>query len=101
MRQYGLSKQRIRRVFKSPDRKEFGIAPKTIAVMQKTGTKKNPTEIWLMYQTVQSSEDEIVTKMISAWRYPGVSPKGKQPIIPDDTLVELAKIKKESDDRNS
>ena len=88
MRYYGLSKQRIRRVFKSPTRKEFGVAPDTIAVMQTAGTKKYPTEIWLMFQNIQS---EI--NMISAWRYPGTSPKGKLPEIPEDTILELEKLK--------
>jgi hypothetical protein len=94
MKHYRLSKQRIRRVLKSPDRKEFGVAPKTIAVMQKTGSTKHPTEIWLMYQTTQDSNNNIKINMISAWRYPGTSPKGQQPIIPEDTLIELEKIQK-------
>ena len=93
MKYYRLSEQRIRRVFKNPDRKEIGIAPQTIAVMEKTGTKKRPTEIWLMYQKVKSNKG-IITNMISAWRYPGVSPRGELPSIPEDTLIELEKIQK-------
>ena len=92
MKYYSLSKQRIRRVLKSPDRKEFGIAPDTIAIMQTTGTKKRPTEIWLMYQDVQSKKEKLIN-MISAWRYPGTSPKGKFPEIPEDALLELEKLK--------
>ena len=94
MRHYGLSKQRIRRVFKSPDRKEFGIAPDTIAVMQTTGTKKYPTEIWLMFQDMQFEKAKTIN-MISAWRYPGVSPKGKLPEIPEDAILELERLKRE------
>ncbi len=101
MKYYRLSKQRMRRVFKSPDRKEFGVAPKTIAVMEKTGTKKNPKEIWLMYQTIQNKNDNIQTNMISAWRYPGESPKGEMPIIPEDALIELEKIQKKKNGKNS
>ena len=94
MKYYSLSKQRIRRVLKSPDRKELGIAPDTIAVMQTTGTKKHPTEIWLMFQNTHSKQREL-TNMISAWRYPGTSPKGRFPEIPEDTILELERLKQE------
>ena len=100
MKYYGLSKQRMRRVLKSPDRKEVGIAPETIAVMQSTGTKKRPTEIWLMFQDVQSKKEKLIN-MISAWRYPGVSPKGKFPEIPEDALLELERFKKENDENKN
>jgi len=90
MKQYGLSKQRVRRVFKSPDRKETGIALDTIAVMQTVGSKKHPTEIWLMYQLTKTKKENTI-KMISAWRYPGTSPTGRLPEIPEDTLLELEK----------
>lgn len=91
MRYYALSENRVKSVMRKPDRREFGIAPNTIAVMQKTGTKKNPTEIWSMYQDVISKRKKT-TKVISAWRYPGVSPKGKLPEIPEDTLLELKRM---------
>ena len=90
MRYYALSKQRIKRVFRKPNRKEYGIAPNTIALMQTIGTKKYPKEIWLMYQKSRSGKERII-KIISAWRYPGVSPKGRVPDIPEDTLLELEK----------
>jgi len=54
MRQYNLSESRLNRVLRKPDRKELGIAPRTIAIMQITGTKKHPTEIWVMYQITKS-----------------------------------------------
>ena len=94
MKYYGLSKQRIRRVLKTPDRKEFGVAPDTIAVMQTVGTKKYPTEIWLMFQGVRPKKTKAIN-MISAWRYPGISPKGKLPEIPEDAILELERLKKE------
>ncbi len=84
MRFYGLSEGRLKRVLRKPDRKELGIAPRTVAVMQKAGTKKRPTEIWLMYQKYKN-----ITKMITAWRYPGISPKRQPPPIPEDILWEL------------
>jgi len=82
---YGLGEGRLRRILKTPTRKEEGIAPKTIGVMQPAGTKK-PTEIWLMYQLAGKKK-----MMISAWRYPGVSPIGREIPIPEDILEELKK----------
>ncbi len=91
MRYYNLSEKRVKRVLRKPNRKELGIAPSTTAVMQITGTKKHPTEIWVMYQRVISRQTGVI-KIISAWRYPGISPKGQLPEIPEDTLWELEKI---------
>jgi hypothetical protein len=87
MRYYGLSEGRLRRILKSPTRREKGIAPRTIALMQPAGTKK-PSEIWLMYQQVGQKK-----RIISAWRYPGVSPKGEPIPIPEDIIEELIKLK--------
>lgn len=87
MRFYGLSENRIKRVLRNPDRKQEGIAPETLAVMQRTGTKKHPTEIWLMFQNINKK-----IKIISAWRYPGISPIGKEIPIPQDILEELEKL---------
>ncbi len=87
MRFYGLSENRVKRVLRNPDRKEEGIAPNTLAVMQGTGTKKHPTEIWLMFQNIGKK-----IKIISAWRYPAISPKGKEIPIPRDILEELERI---------
>jgi hypothetical protein len=103
MRQYRLSEMRIKRVLRDPERKETGVAPRTTAVMQSTGSKKHPTEIWLMYQIVKLKVKTPKSKtillrgrqkliIISAWRYPGTSPKGKLPPIPEDILQELKKI---------
>jgi len=92
MRFYNLSENRLKRVLRNPDRKEEGIAPRTLAVMQRSGTKKNPTEIWMMYQKIKSkikSQKSKRIKIISAWRYPGISPKGKEIPIPSDILEEL------------
>ena len=92
MRYYRLSEAKVKSVLRKPDRREEGIAPRTVAQMQKSGTKKNPTEIWIMYQTAKSKQRQI-TKIISAWRYPGQTPLGRQIFIPEDTLWELEKIK--------
>jgi hypothetical protein len=84
MKFYGLSESKLKHLLLNPRRTEEGIAPKTIAIMQPAGTKKRPTEIWLMYQ---KTEKRI--KIITAWRYPAVSPKGKEIPIPRDILSEL------------
>lgn len=102
---YRLSENRLKRVLRNPKRKEEGIAPKTIAVMQPAGSKKHPTEIWLMYQILKSKSPLFAhnknqkskvkgqkLRIISAWRYPGRSPVGKPPPIPEDILQELEKI---------
>lgn len=85
IRQYNLSEKRVKKILRRPDRKELGIAPKTIAAMQISGTKKRPSEIWIMYQKKKSK----IIKIISAWRYPGKSPEGKPPPIPEDILWEI------------
>jgi len=95
MRQYRLSEKRVLRILRKPDRKEEGIAPGTIAVMQITGTKKHPTEAWMMYQIVKVKSQKSKVKIISAWRYPGRTPIGQRPIIPEDTLEELDNLLKE------
>ena len=61
---YKLSPARVRRVLHSPKRIEEGVAPKTMAAMQPAQSH----EIWVMFQ--DSPRDR---KIISAWRYPGVT----------------------------
>lgn len=74
MRHYGLSEQRVRRLIHSPKRVEEGIAPKTIALMQPASLKRVKgvqmwsQEIWVMIQDEKSRR-----KVISAWRYPGMT----------------------------
>ena len=87
MKYYGLSEQRVKRVLRYPDRTEEGIAPVTIAMMQKSGAKKRPHEIWTMYTFLKSGKKLI----ISAWRYPGISPKGEEIPIPDEMKEEVEK----------
>ena len=86
MGQYQFSEKRVLKILRKPDRKEEGIAPETIANMQVTGTKKHPTEAWMMYQILKKPKG---IKIISAWRYPGRTPVGVRPFIPEDTLEEL------------
>jgi hypothetical protein len=68
---YRLSEGRVRRVLNTPKRIEEGVAPKTIAMMQPSSMKTATTwsqEIWVMVQDAGSKR-----KVISAWRYPGVT----------------------------
>ena len=81
---YGLSGDRIKRIIRNPKRCENGVAENTIAVMQESGTKKKPTEVWTMYAT-KGTRKVIIT----AWRYPGISPIREQIPIPADILREL------------
>ena len=113
MSQYGLSEQKVKGVIRSPRRTETGIAPRTVAVMQPVspkiilGKEVWKQEIWVMYQLCKSKADSKAKipmsnqnstfkiqnstqrnmRIISAWRYPGVSPK-RSP-IPQEILQEL------------
>lgn len=109
LRRYNLSVSRIKRVLRFPKRKEIGIAPDTVAAMQAAGSKKRPYEIWVMYQEKQiaknksqitKSQDKKIypersrrIKIISAWRYPGVSPIHEPPPIPDEVWEVLLERK--------
>lgn len=80
MNHYRLSPARVRHVLHSPRRVEEGVAPKTVAMMQpasiktaggREGAGKQASwtqEIWVMVQDAAG-----VRKVISAWRYPGVT----------------------------
>lgn len=112
MKFYGLSEQKVLGVIKRPKRKEEGIVKNTIAVMQPVSVKMDAkgnlswkTEIWAMYQTRKARKSKVASlkskenlkmdffqkllnpdriKIISAWRYPGVSPKNNP--IPEEIL---------------
>lgn len=88
LRYYRLSEKRVLRVLRNPDRKEEGIVEGTIACLQRAGTKKHPTEVWLMYVILKKPKG---VKIISCWRYPGRTPDGQRPIIPDDVLKDILK----------
>lgn len=82
MQFYKLSEGRVKRVVRVPDRVEEGIAPGTIACMQRNTTSTKPSEIWVM---VHDTKD--VRKVISAWRYPGTTKKGEP--LPEEILAEF------------
>jgi len=102
MKQYGLSKQKLLGILHRPERKEQGIAPGTLAVMRTNKVffkekkitlskawqkpKRAPGEIWIMYKDTKDFR-----KIISAWRYPGISKPGEEIPIPEDIRQELLK----------
>ena len=92
MRQYGLSKTKLIQLLYKPERREQGIVPGTVAVMKTNKIffkekkitvskawqrpKKTPGEIWIMYKEVKINSLPA-RKIISAWRYPGISKPGE------------------------
>lgn len=103
MRHYRLSESLVKRVIRYPARTEEGIVPDTVAVMRPSQSKKY-SEVWVMYvitnskikmQNVKSHtklQNLKLTqlKIITAWRYPGLSPK-RNP-IPKEILEEVRNI---------
>lgn len=108
---YRISESLIKRIVRFPKRKEIGIAPGTVAVMQprvgysvkRIGNSRNQVrervkkteEIWVMYKEVKSQENPKPYTLspkrliISTWRYPGISPVGEPIQIPDDVLIDI------------
>jgi len=91
MFEYNLSENRVKRVIRNPQRVEKGIAPQTLASMQKAGSKKHPYEIWTMYQIKKSKIKNQKSKLIviSAWKYPGITKPGDPIPIPPDIFEEI------------
>ncbi|MDO8584571.1 MAG: hypothetical protein Q7R85_00425 [bacterium] len=108
---YGLGEGRIRRVIKNGTRREEGVAPNTVAVMQRNDTPRRKEEIWVMVQEAKKQQSNKTIKhgdaklealrvslckpkmtIISAWRYPGISKPGKAIPIPDDVMEELDRM---------
>lgn len=98
MSQYGLSEQKVKGVIRHPKRTEKGIAPKTAAVMQPVsmklidGKEVWKQELWVMYvkKKKKAPLDDLsqeTIRIVSAWRYPGISPK-RSP-IPEEIWQEL------------
>ncbi len=104
MRRYCLSESRVKRILRYPKRVEVGVAEDTVAGMQPAGSPKHPYEIWVMWaEKVKSQKLKVKSKfnlgvpritIISAWRYPGISPVHEPPPIPDDVWEVLRKMKR-------
>jgi hypothetical protein len=111
MKQYGLSVSKLLGILRKPERKEQGIVSGTTAVMKTNlslkkplpllkkkpafakatawrSPQKLPGEIWLMYKD-RKKDGENIRKIISAWRYPGVSKPGETIPVPEDIKQEL------------
>jgi len=91
---YRISESLVKRVVRFPKRVEKGIAPGTTACMQVVGSKKNPSEVWVMYVDIGEVARLSIPKkkIITAWRYPGISPIGEPIPIPDEILSEIENI---------
>lgn len=87
MRHYGISGSLVKRVMRYPDRVEEAIVPGLVAAMKKTNSKNHP-EVWVMYYAVEKKDQKI--KIVTAWRYPGVSPE-RDP-VPDKIMNEVRSI---------
>ncbi len=91
MIQYFISESKIKSVIKKHDRLENGIALNTVAVMKRNDRTKKKEELWVMYQKTGDKKTGERLKIISVWRYPGVSKKRDVP-IPKDIIEELEKL---------
>lgn len=69
----------------SPKRTEEGIAPGTIAMMQRAGSEKHPYEIWTMF--VKNNKGK---RIVSAWKYPGKTKPGDP--LPEQIINEINEI---------
>ncbi|MEI8103934.1 MAG: hypothetical protein WCG84_03500 [Candidatus Moraniibacteriota bacterium] len=99
MKGYGLSRQRVLRIIRHPERVEEGILDGAVAVMQPVsvkiveGKKIWRQEIWAMYlvgKKALKGKSGSGLYVVSAWRYPGVSPK-RAP-IPAEIMREVANM---------
>lgn len=80
------------------------MAPDTVAGMQPAGSPKHPYEIWVMWAITKGQGKKVGVKtkfsfdkeitVISAWRYPGVSPVHEPPPIPEEVWELIRKTKK-------
>ncbi len=101
---YGLSEQKIRGVIRNFKRKEDGVAPNTVAFMQRNDKPKRKEEIWVMVADNSKIKDQISkirnkigdknskTMIISAWRYPGISKVRDGVPVPEDVIEELERF---------
>lgn len=118
MKEYGVSLQKVRGVMRNPKRIEKGIKGGTIAAMQPKSVKNVngkeiwTQELWVMYtvgdqrekkgresgkntetvpeklqRLLQADDDSI--RILSVWRYPGVSDARE---LPEHLIDEMAEI---------
>ena len=87
LRYYRLTPARVKRIIRHPHRTEEAVVEGAVAAMQKADSK-NHEEIWTLYILSGARRKQI--KIISAWRYPGVSPR-RNP-IPADILRQIKSL---------
>lgn len=95
---YGLGEGRIRRVIKNGARREVGVAPNTIAVMQRNDTPKRKEEIWVMLQEAKKQENKKAIeqenrKALKQVNTATTNQKNKKTTGPEDLLRILQKPK--------
>lgn len=106
LRYYRLTESRVKRIIRYPARVEEGIIEGAIACMQpahgqavsgarpaaagRLAKKSQYSEIWTMYVVTPAAGKNKKIKIITAWRYPGESPK-RDP-IPPEILREIRKL---------
>ncbi len=118
LKQYGLSKSKVSNLIRKPERIEEGIVQGTTVMMKTNPTslklrrtslvnkkldlkfnkwkpQKAPGEIWVMYKdvTLRHGSGQAIRKIISCWRYPGVTKPGEQIPIPEDIKLYLQNFK--------
>ena len=105
MQHYGISESRIKRIIRFPKRREVGIVPSTVAVMQPADSKKYQ-ELWVMYKLAKPTTNtkkletekqniqwesfkpsSAKIRVITTWRYPGKSPE-RDP-VPEEVIREI------------
>ena len=90
---YGLTPSRVLRVIRAPHRMEEGIVEGTLAAMQTAGSKAHPWELWVMWREHKKAKLDVLHPnqkiIITAWRYPGVSPVRERVPIPSEIMAEL------------
>lgn len=88
---YSISASQIRSILRKADRTEESIVPGLFASMKKNHKKNKKEELWLMYLILENQNSKKI-KLISVWRYPGITEKGKELQIPEDVLFDIVDV---------
>jgi hypothetical protein len=106
---YRLGPAKIKSIIRHPARLEQSIVQGLTAAMRPGGSRKNPYEIWTMFEIIEIKNQKLKLgiknlknkakkiklkpqkkiKIISCWRYPGKTKPGKPVPIPEDVISEL------------
>ena len=88
---YGISASQIRSILRKADRIEKSIVKGLFVSMKENHKKNRQEELWLMYQVfVVAGLSKI--KLISVWRYPGITEKGEEIKIPEEVLLDISAV---------